>query len=667
MAFSETIFPPTAIPPTPTGPATQATATMTPAEFETARLDALYRSGLLDTPPEEEFDDLVKLASYICQTPIANFTLVDRDRQWFKAKLGLDATETPVEHSFCAHAIAAPGIMVVPDATHDTRFADNPFVTGDPNVRFYAGAPVETDDGFRIGTLCVIDRVPREITQEQRDLLEMLGKLASKQLLLRDVLRDQEATLERARAAEAEMRSTHYRFTVFMDNSPAAAFLKDGEGRYVYANQTMRERFKCLTTEWIGKRDQDIWPAGIIQIIHAVDARVLAGSEQIQSEQAIEIQGETQNWLTYRFPITDEDGQCFIAGMSIDITARIDAELQAEKARTALAARVDELQERARQLVLIGEMGEMLQSCREFDEAYRVIARCLKRLFPASGALYKMSASQTLVEAVIQWGPEESSKIFTPDECWGIRRGRLHVVSDAREELLCRHNSEAGAFSYVCAPLVAQREASGLLYLRATVNFWTDDNQQLVRAVSEQIALALANLKLQEKLREQSIRDALTGLYNRRYLEESLEREIHRAGRSGHQMSVLMFDVDHFKKFNDTFGHEAGDLLLRQMGECITSFVRKSDIACRYGGEEFALLMPELSVEQAQLRAEALRKSVEAMEVQYRRQPLGKVTISVGVATYPLHGSEGTELMNAADAALYKAKHEGRNRVVCAG
>jgi diguanylate cyclase (GGDEF)-like protein len=184
--------------------------------------------------------------------------------------------------------------------------------------------------------------------------------------------------------------------------------------------------------------------------------------------------------------------------------------------------------------------------------------------------------------------------------------------------------------------------------------------------VAEHIALALANLKLQETLRDQAIRDPLTGLFNRRYMEESLEREVSRAGRSGIPVGVIMLDIDHFKHFNDTFGHEAGDTLLGALGNFLRAHIRGGDIACRYGGEEFTLILPDASFDATRDRAEQLREAVTKLNVLHRGETLGPITLSLGVATFPEHGSIGQAVLLAADGALYRAKHEGRNRVVVA-
>jgi diguanylate cyclase (GGDEF)-like protein len=213
--------------------------------------------------------------------------------------------------------------------------------------------------------------------------------------------------------------------------------------------------------------------------------------------------------------------------------------------------------------------------------------------------------------------------------------------------------------------MLAQGELLGLLHMTISEQGRSlEARQRFVMTVAEHIALAIANLKLRETLRNQSIRDALTGLFNRRYMEESLEREMRRAARGRHPVGIIMLDLDHFKRFNDTYGHEAGDDLLRRVGATLQRSIRAEDIACRYGGEEFTLIMPEASLLDAAHRAESIRESIKALHTDPRRQPFGSVTISGGVATFPDHGPTGDAVLRAADAALYQAKARGRDRIV---
>ena len=190
-----------------------------------------------------------------------------------------------------------------------------------------------------------------------------------------------------------------------------------------------------------------------------------------------------------------------------------------------------------------------------------------------------------------------------------------------------------------------------------------EQERQLAAVLAEQVALALGNLKLKESLKNQSICDPLTGLFNRRYMEESLEREFSRANRNKTSLAIVMMDLDHFKRFNDTFGHQAGDTLLRAFGDLLKRNTRGQDIACRYGGEEFALVLTDTTLTGALQRSEILRQQVKQLSVEYAGQLLGAVSISMGVALFPDHGITMGDVLRASDQALYCAKREGRDRV----
>jgi diguanylate cyclase (GGDEF)-like protein len=220
--------------------------------------------------------------------------------------------------------------------------------------------------------------------------------------------------------------------------------------------------------------------------------------------------------------------------------------------------------------------------------------------------------------------------------------------------------------TYLCIPILAQGEALGILHFQATDDApaLADAELSLKTTFAGQVGLSIANIRLREALRSQSIRDPLTGLYNRRYLTEMLDREIRRAVRAEQSLGILMLDLDHFKNFNDTYGHEAGDTVLRETASFLGKSIRVEDIACRFGGEEFVVILPTADLNAAHARAERIRSKLREMTVLHQGQSLGMITISVGVAALPEHGTSAKELIEAADAALYRAKREGRDRVV---
>ena len=348
---------------------------------------------------------------------------------------------------------------------------------------------------------------------------------------------------------------------------------------------------------------------------------------------------------------------------------RARAEARTAEANVQLQERVEELHLHGEQTREMSRYAGMLQSCRNLQEAIDVTRDAAQRMLPElGGSVYLLRASQDLVERLGSWGVHAitSHELLPPPDCWALRRGQTYEVSDIHRATACAHvkaPAASDAASYLCIPLVAHADTMGFMHFSGPGNLAVTRREVAV-SIAEQLSLALSNLRLQESLRVQSIRDPLTGLFNRRYLEESLERELTRCSRRGLPLSVLMLDLDHFKRFNDSHGHDGGDALLSQAGRVLQALCRNEDIACRYGGEEFTLILPEMNAEAARQRAENVREAIERLQVQHLRQPLSPVTASIGVACFPVDGASGSDLLRKADAALYRAKHEGRNRVV---
>ena len=363
-----------------------------------------------------------------------------------------------------------------------------------------------------------------------------------------------------------------------------------------------------------------------------------------------------------------------------DIDARRRVEEKFKEASKKLQVWVDDLEQRNSEFAVLSETADLLHTCVSAQEAYGVLSRSCQKLFPdMQGALYLINEERNLVEAVSEWnGPIAGESVFHSDDCWALRRGRIYEAESPSGRVICGHLAGVSFDGYLCVPMMGQGAALGFLHFRYSkgahkikegpraIGSISDTKKKLVTTFAEQAALALANLRLRETLRRQSIRDPLTGLYNRRYMEESLERELRRAARSKKPLSTLMVDIDHFKKFNDLFGHETGDELLMQVSQHIQRHIREYDVPCRYGGEEFLILMPETSLETAQKRAENLRKSVKSLQLQNKGRPIGPISLSVGVAAFPSHAQTPENLFRAADTALYRAKSEGRDRVFIA-
>jgi diguanylate cyclase (GGDEF)-like protein len=362
-----------------------------------------------------------------------------------------------------------------------------------------------------------------------------------------------------------------------------------------------------------------------------------------------------------------------IEGLVVARTAELEQEMAKQErlagelaeSRSSLTGQVERLNQRTRDIQLLNELGDTLQSCVSTDEAFPVISAYLPRLLPvSSGALYMHDPSSEMYTGMAEWGDAPpAEQAFLSQDCWALRLDRVHVVTRSVVMVPCRHAPDAGEGGSLCIPLTASGKTIGLFH----VTRFPEESHAFALSVADRIGLSLSNLMLRSDLRQLSIHDPLTGLFNRRYMEETLDVETRRAARKEQSIGVIMLDIDHFKSFNDRFGHAAGDELLRSLAALTQAHLRGGDIACRYGGEEFLLILPEATREGAVRRAEDLRQRVKSLEVKHLETALGPVTISLGVAVFPDHGRTRELLQAAADAALYAAKTAGRDRVVAAG
>lgn len=468
--------------------------------------------------------------------------------------------------------------------------------------------------------------------------------------------------------AEKALRESEEQYRDLFENASDLIQIVGSNGEFIFVNSAWQKT--------LGYSEAEIVNLSVFDTIHPEQRsdylklfqRVVSGEniEKIaatfitKSGENIEVEGSINCKFVDGKPVST---QCIFH----NITERKQAEVAQQQANEQLSSWVNELKERNREITLLSEMTDVLQACLTIEEAYTAVSSLVQPLFPnASGGLFLINASKTLVESTASWGstPLASEKIFTPNDCWALRRGRSHLVEDADNGLLCKHLHHALPAQSLCVPMMAQGEALGVLYLNCfELGQFTAAKQQLATTVAEHIALALANLKLRQTLHNQSTRDPLTGLFNRRYMEDSLGREIQRCDRKHQPLSVMMIDIDHFKRFNDSFGHEAGDTVLRELGQFLQRYVRGSDIACRYGGEEFTLILPEASIDITQKRAEQLCNDIKHLNLENRYYALGSLTLSIGIASFPTHGLSLEAVVRAADAALYIAKKEGRDTV----
>jgi diguanylate cyclase (GGDEF)-like protein len=319
------------------------------------------------------------------------------------------------------------------------------------------------------------------------------------------------------------------------------------------------------------------------------------------------------------------------------------------------------------QVARLFEMADVLQSAADYSDANQVLKATASELLPGfSGALYVFNNSRDRLVLSTAWGlgaetaPPES---IPPDQCWALKRGKPHLNRPDGSKLCCEHHHGTGTVLEI--PMIARGEIMGLFQLFASgaeAEARLEPVTGLASAIADGMSLALANMGLREKLRNQALRDPLTGLYNRRYMEDCLQRFVRLADRENREVSVVMVDLDHFKKLNDTHGHAFGDAVLRDTALTIVSTLRETDIVCRYGGEELVVILPDCNLERAADKAEALRTRVAALSQTHGAD----ISASFGVSSVPYTSASVTDLLAAADAALYKAKQNGRNQVVMA-
>ena len=319
---------------------------------------------------------------------------------------------------------------------------------------------------------------------------------------------------------------------------------------------------------------------------------------------------------------------------------------------------------------LLSRMTQRLQGCDSTGDLVEVVRRFAPEIATGfAGRLYIHDARRNAMRQACEWlSPAASSLEFSPGSCWALRRGQMHKPTGEMIDIPCEHLGAGLSRPTICVPLTVQGESIGLLYFEEPESVFPEQRERAekyLEMLAENIGLALANLRLRDALREMAMVDALTGLANRRRFDTALIDETGRSERTKTPLACLMVDIDHFKRFNDSHGHDAGDAVLRGVGGVLNDALREDGYAFRLGGEEFVLLMPGFSLDQAMARARQVQDHIRNLRVEHRRQEVGPITASFGLAVFPVHGRAET-LVQTADAALLRAKAQGRDQIVVA-
>ena len=720
---------------------------------EADRLAALRALAILDTPAEPTFDDLTRLAATLCGTPIGLVSLVDGERQWFKSRHGLDATETPRDVAFCTHAILGGDFFEIPDATADERFADNPLVLGPPDIRFYAGVPLNLPCGQNVGTLCVIDTTPRTLTDTQRDTLRVLARQVVAQLQLRQQLTELSGTIKRQETFRVLFEQSSDAHLIFDErdgildcNHAAVEMLRCRDKSEVLALHPAvlspefqpggrRSMEKCVEMDALARRDGyhrfdwthrradgEDFPCEVtltpvelrgrtllLVVWHDLTDRkraedalraseALLGSAFEDAAIGMSLVAPDGRWLRVNRSLTAFLGYSPAELLATDFQTLthpddLDADLALVRQVLAGEVRAYHMEKRyshkdgrtlhallsvslvrdaaavplyfVSQIQDIGPRKAAEEAVRASELKFRlVVDRLAEGMFvvdPASNRFVEVNAA--LLE-MLGYRADEFLALSIADLVAGeppetVARN-VAVVHDALE----KHGRHDLGRKHL------RRKDGGVVPVEVRISLVPAGGAGLhaviVRDVTEQVAaedrLFEYQLSLEEanaKLRALAATDGLTGIRNRAAFNDRLTEEYERAARFGRPLSLLLMDVDHFKMFNDTFGHPAGDDVLKTVARTLVTTARITDFVARYGGEEFVLILPDTDIAGAMVVAERCRRAIAAVSWRERA-----VTISVGVSTRTGDTAEATDLVKQADEALYRSKAAGRNRVL---
>lgn len=553
--------------------------------------------------------------------------------------------------------------------------------------------PVEPGGGEGIGVFRTLANFPLVVgvASDRRDIFDTLAPTIAMHVafllvivivticsvMIARRIRQQEA--ERRRRLEASRNF----FDRLLETANTLVVGLDDDGCVVLCNSMTEQVTGLKRDDLLGRKwsdavvPRDIYPRSW----EIFESRSRAGIEQDQFETPIRRYPNGERFVSWsNSRIADPDGRPVSFWFGIDVTHRQYVQTELETANRQLLATVKTLENRNRQITILRSMADRLQACHEVGEAFQMAAECVRDLFPGrAGGFYSLNGARTALILEVAW-PDAVRMAPAIDHrhCGAVLRASSHRWDGNHTDSSCSHFGEDYAGTGLCVPSMAHGELQGMLVLRdateapqpvacqPVIRGAGSEEAALAIAVCENLGLAVSALRLRQQLQDQATRDPLTGLHNRRIMSEMFERELMVAGRKRRSLAVMMIDIDHFKLFNDRHGHEAGDVVLKAVGDFFCRQCRASDIVCRHGGEEFAILLPESDIAGAVQRAEHLREGTKRLTVSNRGFALEAVTISIGIAVYPDHGLDSRALLRAADEALYQSKILGRDRVTMA-
>jgi diguanylate cyclase (GGDEF)-like protein len=457
------------------------------------------------------------------------------------------------------------------------------------------------------------------------------------------------------------------------------------DNRLVYFNEPFRELLRPIADAlFIGMHHRDLVAVGMarktwdLQGDDATEWQRKMALAQVSGTQESVIKLTNSDWIMRR-GVRSEDGYTVLLYSKLtkwkqredDMKAAlVRAEKAEHESRLALIAEEGRKQEET----MLSHLNHWLHSCKRIEELHEVVQSFLSRLLPKSkGTLYIYNNSRDILAPACSWNTKRVATEIKPDDCWGLRQGRAYHHGHDGWRFDCDHHrhshGEEPEHDYFCIPILAHGDTAGMLHVVPHVDCNTSPAAverafKIACKCAEQVSLAIANVKLSQELQDQSTHDPLTDLFNRRYFIERCAREFTKAKQTGVRSAIISIDIDHFKKFNDNFGHDAGDVVLKSFARVMADHFRADDVVARLGGEEFCILLPGASMEIGILRAQTLLPKIQKMTVRYGNETLPGITASAGVAAAPENGTSVQDVLHVADVALYQAKAKGRNCVV---
>ena len=628
---------------------------------EKERLELLHALELLDSPPEVCFDRITRLVARTLGVPIALVSLVDEERQWFKSRIGIDATETPRDISFCSHTIVLPRPLVVADAQQDERFFDNPLVAGAPHIRFYAGVPIVSSAGLPLGTLCAVDQQPRELSTAELETLCDLAEILSQEVQQRELLLHARTQLQKSGSL---LLNHEARYRAMFELALVGIAIVAPDGAWLSINNAL-----C---EIVGYTPDELMQVTFRDITHPADLN--ADLAQLQRLARGEIEGyqlEKRYLRKNGQPIwvalsvtrkSSEDGEPeYYIAIVKDIQARKEAEqglleLKGDLERKVVerTAELTDANQRLNEAILLQR--QATQALRKREAQLSSIIEMATEAFISLDQQGRVTAWNPQAETIFGWSAAEVlgaplEQLIVPPEAVAefqqalqiyLREGQCRYLNQRRETLARRRDG---------TPLVVE----------VCVYALNIDGEQSFSAFLHDIT---ERKRLEAQREREASRDALTGLLNRRAMNELLPLALARADRSGQQLAVLFIDLDGFKAVNDTFGHDGGDRLLQVIGERLSTGVRCTDSVIRPAGDEFIVVLEGLSEGTGEAKTIAEKLLAAIREPVPLADESARVGASIGVSIYrPGSGQDMVALVQQADALMYRAKQNGKGYV----